>query len=235
MVRLLQDAIYEIHDSRRTACVVLRLLEQQARKHGVTLHLHRSFERLRECREGAPLMPCYDPDCYAGGHGFWLQGTNHVGETVTTQAARLYHSVEASLAELWENLELLYRPVERASPGENCVCHIDSAMTMRGRLLFGGATWVRKDHRGRRLGGLLPRISRTLGHLLWDQDYSFAVVEDDIAASSVVPSIGYPMIEAGITWTGSKSYGDQWLNLMWMDQSQLLVDIEAKLGLTVAA
>ena len=231
----LSDAIDDLFDPINTAAVFLRLMNQELDRRGITLHLHEDFEGLADARGGTPLMPNLDPRCFRGGTGFWLEGRSPAGEPVANHAVRLYRLASSSLAEQWESLAFLYDPVDLASPGEACRCRAPMARQITGKVVYSGALWVHPNFRGRGTGGLLPQMSRVLAYRLWPHDYTIAVVGDDIGGSTVPSSCGYGASEPGIQWTGSRSYGDQVLNLLWLDRRRLLEDLAGRLAIREAA
>lgn len=231
----LSAVVDDLFDPINTAAVFLRLMDDELRARGITLYLHDDFHGLAAARGGTPLMPNLDPLCFRGGTGFWLEGRSTSGEPVANHAVRLYEVFSGSLADRWESLDFLYHPVGLASPGETCSCRAPAAHRIAGKIVYSGALWVRPDFRGAGTGGLLPQVSRMLAYRLWEHDYTIAVVENDIGSSGVPQACGYGALEPGIVWKGSRSYGEQYLNLLWLDRSQLLADLAGRLAIREAA
>lgn len=233
LVRTLRDHLDHIHDPRDLPCRFLRLTEARMRDWGVTLYLHRDFQRLVEINRDNQghrwfgLMPMFHPVTFPGGEAFWLEGrATATGETVMTQAARRYSLWDSSLQQALTSLELYYDdPGRSQNEREVCACGAPSADLLSGVIAYSGAGWARVDWRGRGAAAVLPRLSRMLAQRLWDQDYTISLVDPVLIEKGVVRSYGYRRAEAGVHWINSASQGSLNLALVWMTRAELLQDL----------
>lgn len=202
---------------------------------GVSFLFHTHLERLHEvnrqnrARGWFPLMPMFHCASYPGGQAIWIEGVNEQGETVMTEAVRLYHL--ESLAEELRSLRLFYRePATGAAPRERCICTARSAPRLGGMLACSGAGWARPDFRGRGFAAHVPRMVHGLACLLWRPQYIIGLVEPVLVEKGVVPFYGFPRDESGIRWLGSSTEGNLELCLLWMTSEECLADLEAFTG-----
>ena len=229
----LRDYLDVIHDPRDLSCRFLRLAEARMRDWGITLFLHRDFQRLVEINQANQghkwfgLMPMFHPATYRGGEAFWLEGrATDTAEPVMTQAARRYNLWDRSLQEVLTSLALYYdEPARDRSPGEACACGAPSAALLSGIVTYSGAGWARADWRGKGAAAILPRLSRMLAQCLWDQDYTISLVDPVLIEKGIVQAYGYRRAEPGVHWINSLSQGSLDLALVWMTQAELLQDL----------
>lgn len=229
----LRDYLDRIHDPRDLPCRFLRLAEARLRDWGVTLYLHRDFQRLVEVNRDNQghrwfgLMPMFHPATFPGGEAFWLEGrATASGETVMTQAARRYGLWDSSLQQALTSLELYYDDPSRSqNQREACACGAPSADLLSGVVAYSGAGWAHVDWRGRGAAAVLPRLSRVLAQRLWDQDYTISLVDPVLIEKGVVRSYGYRRAEPGVHWINSASQGSLSLALVWMTRAELLQDL----------
>jgi len=229
----LRDYLDSIHDPRDLPCCFLRLTEARMRDWGVTLYLHRDFQRLVDINQANQghkwfgLMPMFHPATYRGGEAFWLEGqATGTSETVMTVAARRYNLWDRSLQQALSSLEFYYDdPTSSKSQGEACACSVPSASLLSGVITYSGAGWARVDWRGRGAAAILARLSSILGQTLWDQDYTVSLVDPVLIEKGVVRSYGYRRAEPGVHWINSSSQGSIDLALVWMTRTELLQDL----------
>ena len=201
------------------------------RDNGVEFLFHTDLERLQEvnqehrARSWSPLMPMFDDVSYPGGQAVWIEGVSEQGETVMTEAVRLYHL--NSLAEELRSLHLFYRdPAISAAPGESCLWTAPSAPDLGGKVACAGAGWARPDFRGRGFSCLVSRMVYGLASLLWQPDYVIAFVEPVLVQKGMIPRYGFPRHESEIWWYGSASEGNLELCLSWMTGMECAADLK---------
>lgn len=206
---------------------------------GVSFLLHTDLERLHEVNQQNfadgwfPLMPMFDCTKFPSGQAIWIEGVNEFGETVMTEAVRLYEL--ESLAEEMTSLRLFYHdPAADALPRERCICTAPSASQLGGLVACSGAGWARPDYRGRGFATHVPRMVHGLACLLWRPQYIIGLVEPVMVEKGLVPIYGFPRDEPGIRWLGSATEGNLELNLLWMTREECLADLEALPGIKPA-
>lgn len=229
----LPDQITLQHGPREALGRFFLTADKAARDRGVTLTLSTDFELLREVNahnQGSwhGLAPSFD--CAYGGInrdcGFWIIGRDEQGEIVTTQAARVFDTGDATLKDYLLSLKLFYpRPEEQKRPGEFCLVDTPSATHLRGRIVYSGGTWIHPDYRKRLMPMILPRISRALALTRWDSDFTFSMVSHALVSKGVAAAYGYRNIEPGIRWMNSETELRLDGTLVWMDRAEQLADM----------
>jgi hypothetical protein len=158
---------------------------------------------------------------------FCIIGRNNKGEVVATQAARLYDTGEISLKEYMQSLTLFY-PEGRPASAEHERCDVTApaAQQIRGRIVYSGGGWYRRDFRGKELSALLPRLSRAYAFSRWGSRYTISMVAKPLIDKGVVGRYGYTNIEWGVK---SSDSGNVYYEgaLVWMDSAQLLTDLDS--------
>lgn len=203
---------------------------------GISFLIHTDLQRLHEVNQQNiadgwfPLMPMFDYAKFPSGQAIWIEGVNEHGETVMTEAVRLYHL--ESLAEEVTSLRLFYcDPATSASPRERCICTAPSAPKLGGLVACSGAGWARPDYRGRGFATHVPRMVHGLACLLWQPRYIIGLVEPVMVEKGLVPFYGFPRHESGIHWLGSATEGNLDLSLLWMTREECLDILEAQPGI----
>lgn len=207
--------------------------DQAARRRGVYLSLvscHELFSADDAGDDRDALASAFDP-AQAGNtshDSFAIIGHNLDGDVVATQAARLFDWRTTDLGAEAEGLRLFHAaPALARSRGERCVVTAAQARAIRGRVVYAGAEWYRPDYRGRTLSAILPRVARMLAYTRWQHDITFGMVADTTHRAGYSAQAGYAAAAAGISLIGAAAGpGPVHFNLVWMDERQLLGDLE---------
>jgi hypothetical protein len=78
-------------------------------------------------------------------------------------------------------LRFIYKnPEQDKRPGEGIRVTAKGARGLRGRVVFSGAGWYRRDHRNTGLSTVLPRVSRACTLTLWDPDYILTLMAEPV-------------------------------------------------------
>jgi hypothetical protein len=192
----LPDALTIKHGPRDLLARFVLEGDKVARSMGIRLRLRHDFENFLtlnefECARGNwyPLVDIFQP-----GHGglspenaYWISGETDDGEIVVTQAGRVYHWPETSLAE--EGRDMFYGG--RTDATGPCVVKAGDASKIRGVVFFGGAVWVRPDFRGLGLSKLLPRLGRAYAAARWPIDWGISLVKPALVDKGVAVGYGY--------------------------------------------
>ena len=145
-----------------------------------------------------PLDTAYRPDLSDVGDPttICILGRDGRGDVVATQGLRLFDWTSTNLKVEAEALRLFYSdPSRHAAPGESCTVSAPSAITITGRVAYGGAIWYRPDYRGGRLSTILPRIGRAMAFTKWNVATVFALVIESNAKAGFPARIGYTNLE----------------------------------------
>ena len=203
-----------------------------ARDRGVTL----SFGSLQDLHEAnkansdswRPLVPVFDEAL--GGvtpeTAFVLIGRNKHGEVVATQAARIYDWPETSLKDEATSLRMFYADPDAAlARGDRCEITAPVAEKIRGRVVFSGGIWYRRDFRGKDLGTILPRVSRAYAFTRWNSDFTIGMLGDAVIAGGLAERAGYTKVEQSCIELVASPLGKMRCGLSWMQSDELLADL----------
>ena len=229
----LRTFLAALKNSNPTATNYVTLAEKELRRRGVTLFISQDWARLQTIADqykdqGSFLMPLFDHRVWGLGiKGFWLEARTDDGSTGMTQAARLYDFRRKSLSQKINSCTLFYPEAKILDFKDSCVCTAPSASRIQGKVLYSGATWARPDHRKLGAADLLPRVSRALGHILFDQSYTFSLADPILIEKGIIKRYGYRNVEKSVNWV-SDFYGIQSLVLIWMTKTYLVKDLREK-------
>ncbi len=225
-----------LEDPRDSIALFVRRAAAQAQGAGIDFHLHDDFERYmavnRACRDSwYQSQSTFDPAFGRLDRAFWIEArARQDGQLAATFAERLFVVRDGTLADFLAELRLFYdEPRRDARAGESCEVFSSAAKRMRGRISYNGGMWVhptwRQGAARLRLSAVMARISRALSILRWRPDYVFGLAEPVIAEKGLVAGYGFRHVEPGVRWRGSL-YGDDYaLTLCWMDQPEMIQEI----------
>jgi hypothetical protein len=154
-----------------------------------------------------------------------LIGHDNRGEIVCAQGGRIYDTGTRSLADIAADQSFFYSDNRQPQPGQPTISlTAPAASHITGRFVYSGALWVRPDFRGRRLAGLLPRISRAIALAHWNTAHTIALISDQIARTPLFQLYGYSKVEPMFRIKGLMA-DDMVGSLMWMDADELVQDL----------
>jgi hypothetical protein len=200
-----------------------------ARDAGVHLEFG-SFEELARTNaqnraSWLPLLSTYDPACMPHGEDdFCILGRNDQGEVVATHAARIFNIPDSNFREHAETMRAFYGNASLVSAHESCRVTAPSAASISGRIYFGGAAWYHPNYRGRRLGGLLPRISRAIGLSQASIDWVVGIMAEKVVAQGLAARSGYQHVEWDMQLS-HRAVGNVRCAVTWMSRDELLDDL----------
>ena len=144
----------------------LLLGEEAALQRGISLSFATFDELVAVNRENRaswkPLVGVFDPGLgmLNASNSYCILGRNSNGEVVSAQAARLYDWPTTSFYNEATSLRFIYKdPEHDKRPDETVEVSALEAGHLRGRVVFSGAGWYRRDYRGTGLSTILPRVS----------------------------------------------------------------------------
>jgi GNAT superfamily N-acetyltransferase len=222
---------------RELATQYLTFAVGELNERGVRLVFHSDFERLVELnklhRETWPRVspicnPAYSrlqPDT-----AFWIECIDEAGETVATNAARLYELGDHSLADELRSLRAFFdAPARYVAAGESVGVTAPSAARIFGRVAWAGALWVRPDYRREGFARILPRVTRSSALARWDAPIYWATIGRQLDALGLTKAYGPWRAEEAIVTHMSTWRGDFDELFLSMDRNTLIGDIYAAL------
>lgn len=176
------------------------------RQLGIRLSLSTDFEELAEVNarhrhDWYPLMPNFDPRHCAldSQNAFWIKGIDAQGDVVLCHAVRLYLVKDAALKGELESLRFYYdRPEHAIANGMSIDVTAPVAETIKGRVSYSGALWVRSDFRGGGLARLIPPLSRALAVTRWYPAYHTCILMQPTVEKGMAGVYGYDHLEYAI-------------------------------------
>jgi GNAT superfamily N-acetyltransferase len=211
-------------------------VEMEARRRGVALEFCAAEDLVIANQENAhnwrPLMPMCNP---ANGHAkaemcFNVIGRNEFGEIVTANSILKYDWQATDFVEEATSLRLLYAEPDRMRRvGEQCLVTAEEARTIRGKVAYSGAAWVRPDYRNRGLAQLLPRFIKAYGSARWELDWIFGMMAKDVHVRGFASRFGYDQEAWDLNWVNSIWGGHMQMAILWTTVDSLANDIRASL------
>jgi hypothetical protein len=231
--RRLLDQITLIHGPHDVLSQYFFIADTAARDCGVRLRLRTDFERLIDLNEQnrdswPPLSPIFNPmlSNLRIDTAFWIEGIDETGETVATNAGRLYHWPDTTLADELRSLRVFYEdPEPHIAAGESVQVTAPSANKIRGEAVFTGAMWVRPDYRRHGLTKIIPRISRTYAYTRWGNPLFWALIEPDLHRIGVTRAYGPWHHEEGVLVRLASWRGELPFRLLTATSDTMIADI----------
>jgi hypothetical protein len=184
--------------------------ETAARERGVLLSFA-SAEELVAANEAnrrnwRPLLSLFDHrnGCVNDRNFVCVVGRNEQGDVVACHAARYLQWENTSFHDEATSLRLSYADPERMKrDGERCVISAQSTRTVRGRVVFSGALWLRPDYRGMSLHTIIPRIGKACAVARWKLDWIVSVMAEDVFRRGLAPRFGYTNVDWSVQFINS--------------------------------
>jgi|SRR5579884_3244382 len=199
------------------------------RQRGVELRLRYDFDELcyfnkQEQARGRwyPLAPPFNSEItdLAPENAYWISGLDRHGEIVLTQAGRVYHWPDTTLADEARLLFYGGRDV-----GQVCTVTAPTARTISGWVLWGGGLWIRPDFRGNGFPSWIGRLGRAYSTARWPLDWSTCFVSSTLfAKGNIAESYGYPHVDRSLFYPQSP-LGDLELFLLYMETAEIYGDL----------
>ena len=179
---------------------------------------------------GGPLTTSFRADIGGASdeNGVVIFGRDEQGEVVATQAARLFDWRQTDFRREAESLRFFYADPERdKAAGETCIVTAPDAHEVKGQIVLGGGIWYRPDYRGRKLGEIIPRLSRANAYLRWKFDEFIAIVTAENVAKAFDRRTGFRKITRSIILRNHPTVpsGDLEVMLARVEPEQLIDDI----------
>jgi hypothetical protein len=207
------------------------LADKKARDLGLKLAFHSDFAKLVELNRTQhdvwpPIPPIFDPrhSVIGAASAFWLEGLDEKGDTVVTHAVRLF-DLPRTLDDELRSLRVFYAdPRPHLAAGERFDVVGDSAKSIVGRTVHGGAFWVHPRRRHQGLASVVPRITRAYAYAQWKPSFFWGFVEHRMHLGGLTHAYGpyrsTDTIICDIDWRRGTLI---WL--VWMTADNMLRDI----------
>ena len=202
----LPDALTIKHGPARLLSRFVLAADRAARRKGILLRVRHDFDELLRLNKyyvsrdlWYPLVDAFNPNCMelTPENAFWLSGEDENGEVVLTNACRIYNWTGTNLAEqartLWYGRDV----------GQPCIVTAEAAESITGGVAWGGASWVRPDHRGKHLSYLVPRIMKAYACARWPIDWSICYIGIANVTRGLAATYGHKNLGYSITYPGS--------------------------------
>jgi hypothetical protein len=211
----------------------LWLGEEEAQRRGISLAFA-AFDELLAVNEQnrqswRPLVGVFDPrlNMLEPSSSYCILGRDQRGEVVSAQAARLYDWRTTNFYDEATSLRFIYQnPEQNKRPGEGIRVTAKEAKNLRGRVVFSGAGWYRRDHRNTGLSTVLPRVSRACAMTLRDPDWVMTLMAEPVFRGGFAQRGGFTRSSSSVQWTNS-GLGDVDLVLVWMTAEEAYSDLAA--------
>ncbi len=225
----LPDALTIKHGPRALLAHFVLEGDKLARAMGIRLRLRHDFENFVTLNEFEvargnwyPLVDIFQPE--HGGlspeNAYWISGETDDGEIVVTQAGRVYHWPETTLAD--EARDMFYGG--RIDPKGPCIVKAADASNITGVVFFGGAVWVRPDFRGLGLSHLMPRLGRAYAAARWPIDWGISLVKPALVDKGVAKGYGYKHESRSLFFPGHQ-LGDLEVVLVYISREEAYEDL----------
>lgn len=173
------------------------------------------FEKIVRATEDKYLMEDFSPRFFDlhGATAFWIGAYNAHGNLVSVQAAKVEDLKDRSLAEHWQQQQrrIFVDPNPQARFGTE---HAHDAYFMRGRIVYHGNLWLRRDIRGQGLAEPLTQLGFLLSLLKWSPDYLYGLMAARSAEKGFGVRVGYRrFVPRGTHWDIAPGHirPDDWL------------------------
>lgn len=148
-----------------------------------------------------------------GNVAFWIGAWDEQGEPVSVQAAKLEDLRDRSLGEYWQQQQrrMFVDPTPDAELGEE---HAHDAFFMKGRIVYHGNLWLRRDARGKGLAEALTQLGFLISLLKWSPDYLYGLMAARSAMKGFGVRVGYRhYVPRGTHWVVPPAHvrPDDWL------------------------
>ncbi len=173
------------------------------------------FEQLIRSTEDKYLMEDFSPRFFDlhGATAFWIGAYNEGGELVSVQAAKVEDLKDRSLAEHWtqQQRRMFVDPNPQTRFGTE---HAHDAYFLRGRIVYHGNLWLRRDIRGKGLAEPLTQLGFMVSLLKWAPDYLYGLMAAKAAEKGFGIRVGYRRyVPRGTHWDVPPGHvrPDDWL------------------------
>ncbi len=205
------------------------------RDKGIRLSLGFDFNDLLQAnRENGSdwytLPPMFDPtyNRLDAENAFWLRGIDSKGDVVMTHAVRLYSWSKTNLKEEVETLRMIYddSPKRDGSIARGEVS-TPVAESIRGRVSYSGALWIRSDYRGLGLARMIPGLSRAIALTRWYPEYHVCFVSTSTASKGMAQIYGYHRQQETIRLLNLPNFEEMLeFALCWMTTEDATAEVE---------
>ncbi len=208
----------EIGDETLEITQAVAVLQKQIRAAGLRLKESADFSLFEDtvrATEDRYLMEDFSSRFFDlhGTHAFWIGAWDRKGEPVSVQAAKIEDLRDRSLGQHWQQQQRRMF-VDPASDAELGTEHAHDAFFMRGRIVYHGNLWLRKDARGQGLAEALTQLGFLISLLKWSPDYLYGLMAARNAMKGFGIRVGYRRFAPrGTHWVQAPGHirPDDWL------------------------
>jgi hypothetical protein len=203
------------------------------RNHGVNLRLRYDFDELlyinkQEVARGTwyRLLDIFNPEYsdLTAENAYWISGEDENGEIVLTQAGRVYHWPESTLADEARLMFYGGRDV-----GQSCRVTSEAAEKISGYVFNGGGLWLRRDFRGKGFPSVIGRLGRSYATARWPLDWATCFVTPGLVEKGVAGTYGYQRMSPSLFFPGSP-IGDVEAVVLYAEPQEIYDDLSGFLA-----
>ncbi|QDG77485.1 hypothetical protein FJ695_17315 [Labrenzia sp. PHM005] len=173
------------------------------------------FEKTIRGTDEKYLMEDFSPRFFDlhGATAFWIAAYNEHGNVVSVQAAKVEDLQDRCLAEHWKQQQrrIFVDPNPQARFGTD---HAHDAYFLRGKIVYHGNLWLRRDIRGKGLAEPLTQLGFLVSLLKWSPDYLYGLMAAKAAEKGFGIRVGYRrFVPRGTHWIVAPGHirSDDWL------------------------
>lgn len=174
-----------------------------------------AFEDTIRGTEDKYLMEDFSPRFFDlhGATAFWIGAFNEHGNVVSVQAAKIEDLQDRSLADHWKQQQrrMFADPNPQVQFGTD---HAHDAYHLRGKIVYHGNLWLRRDIRGKGLAEPLTQLGFLVSLLKWSPDYLYGLMAAKAAEKGFGIRVGYRrFVPRGTHWIRAPGHirSDDWL------------------------
>lgn len=203
-------------------------LAGEVRGHGLTLQESadfQAFEAAVEASDDRYLMEDFSSRFFDlhGSNAFWIGVLDGEGQVASLQAAKLEDLRDRPLARFWQQQQRrIFADPAGGAPrfGED---HAADAFELRGRIVYHGNLWLRRDLRGKGLAEKLTQMGFLVALLKWQPDWLYGLMAEASALKGFGLRVGYRRFAPrGTHWIIPPAHirPDDWL--VWSSRGDLV-------------
>lgn len=208
----------QIGDDTLRITQAVALLQEKIRSAGLRLKESTDFSLFEDtirATEDRYLMEDFSGKFFDlhGTSAFWIGAWDKSGEPVSVQAAKIEDLRDRSLGQYWQQQQrrIFVDPSQDAELGDE---HAHDAFFIRGRIVYHGNLWLRRQERGKGLAEALTQLGFLISLLKWSPDYLYGLMAARNAMKGFGIRVGYRRFAPrGTHWVKSPEHvrPDDWL------------------------
>ncbi|MEM6495816.1 MAG: hypothetical protein AAF709_03710 [Pseudomonadota bacterium] len=173
------------------------------------------------------MIPTFNPQLSEldADTSFCLVYENSENGIVGIQCCRLFDWPKTTMYDELTSLRFYYaRPEADSMPDEKCVVSVERTNRISGPTYFSGGVWYHPEHRGKRLGYILPRVCRAIALTRWNVDLYTTMIQDKVLVSDLHLRAGWTNFDWAVENIGSPM-GNIRFAFLWLTREEVIQDL----------